>query len=95
MHYTLYPLTDPLNSQVKMKIHNLNVEDLMEDTKRNRFLDIFRDVLWPESAMDLHMVELQSALAAGGRRPARRSDGEGYFKILTLIRQGIYSFFFK
>ena len=70
-------ITDPLNSQVKMKIHNLNVEDLMDEVKRNRLLDVFRDVLWPESTTDLHMVELQSALAAGGRRPMRRSDGEG------------------
>lgn len=61
-----------------MKIHNLNVEDLMDDSKRNRLLDVFREVLWPESAQDIHLVELQSAVAAGGRRPARRQDGEGY-----------------
>nr|CAG4634743.1 EOG090X04W0 [Alona affinis] len=81
----VYSYPDPVNSQLKMKIHNLNLEDLMDDSKRERLLDIFRTVLWPESAADLHLVELHSALAAGGRRPARRTDGEGV--ILTLGSQ--------
>ena len=69
-----------------MKIHNLNLEDLMDDSKRERLLDVFRTVLWPESASDLHLVELQSALAAGGRRPARRTDGEGYKTYYDLFK---------
>lgn len=60
-----------------MKIHNLNVEDLMDENTQTRLLDIFRKTLWPESMSDLHFIEIYSALTVGGRRPARKRDGEG------------------
>lgn len=76
--YAFSPLhSDPAIRQIKMKIHNLNVEDLMDEHRHTRLLDVFRKVLWQDSSPDLHLVELYSALAAGGRRPARRQDGEG------------------
>nr|CAG4650920.1 EOG090X04W0 [Simocephalus serrulatus]SVE94195.1 EOG090X04W0 [Simocephalus serrulatus] len=78
----IFPKEDPASRQIKMKIHNLNVEDLMDEHRYTKLLDVFRKVLWPESSLDLHLVELYSALAAGGRRPARRQDGEGV--VLTL-----------
>lgn len=65
-----------------MKIHNLNLEELLDDQKQTKLLDVFRKILWPMSSPDLHFIELYSALAAGGRRPARPQDGEGY--ILTV-----------
>ena len=51
----------------------------MDEQKQMKILDIFRKILWPTSSSDLHFVELYSALAFGGRRPARQQDGEGYF----------------
>nr|CAG4636955.1 EOG090X04W0 [Ceriodaphnia reticulata]SVE72893.1 EOG090X04W0 [Ceriodaphnia reticulata] len=78
----IFPKEDPADRQIQMKIHNLNLEDLMDEQKQVRLLDVFRKILWPESSLDLHLVELYSALAVGGRRPARRQDGEGV--ILTL-----------
>lgn len=51
----------------------------MDKQKQMKLLDIFRKILWPTSTSDLHFVELYSALAFGGRRPARQQDGEGYF----------------
>jgi hypothetical protein len=50
----------------------------MDKQKQMKLLDIFRKILWPASSLDLHFVELYSALAVGGRRPARQQDGEGY-----------------
>nr|CAG4638401.1 EOG090X04W0 [Cyclestheria hislopi] len=71
------PKLDPARRQVRMKIHNLNVEDLMESVKLETLLDIFRTILWPESSDDIHLTELYSALLTGARRPARPDDGEG------------------
>ena len=76
---------DPASRQIKLKIHNLNLEELMEDQKQARLLDVFRKILWPESSFDLHLVELYSALVVGGRRPARRQDGEGYYMIASYV----------
>nr|CAH0110003.1 unnamed protein product [Daphnia galeata] len=73
---------EPAARQIKLKIHNLNLDDLMDKQKQMKLLDIFRKILWPTSTSDLHFVELYSALAFGGRRPARQQDGEGVF--LTL-----------
>lgn len=50
----------------------------MDERYQTRLLDVFRSTLWPDCAADLHFVELYSALSAGGRRPARLADGEGY-----------------
>nr|CAG4642465.1 EOG090X04W0 [Evadne anonyx] len=72
----------PARRQIKLKIHNINIEDLMDQQKISHLLDVFRIVLWPESAHDLHLVELQSAILAGDRHPVRPEDGEGV--ILTL-----------
>jgi len=72
----------PARRQIKMKIHNINVEDLMGKERLSQLLDIFRIILWPGSAHDLHLVQLQSAILAGGRYPLRPEDGEGV--ILTL-----------
>ena len=71
-------IPDVPRRQIKMKIHNVNIEDMMNPAKQSTFLNIFRSVLWPESTSDLHFMELNSALSIGGRRPARREDGEGY-----------------
>jgi hypothetical protein len=69
---------EPAARQIKLKIHNLNLDDLMDEQKQIKLLEIFRKILWPASSLDLHFVELYSALAVGGRRPARQQDGEGY-----------------
>nr|CAG4646205.1 EOG090X04W0 [Macrothrix elegans] len=75
----IYKNKEPTTSQISMKIHNINIEDLMDENVRNKLLDVFRTILWPESQFDLRLVELYSALTVGGRRPARRQDGEGVF----------------
>nr|CAG4649275.1 EOG090X04W0 [Scapholeberis mucronata]SVE93574.1 EOG090X04W0 [Scapholeberis mucronata] len=85
----IFPKEDPAVKRIQMKIHNLNLEDLMDEHKHTKFLDVFRKVLWTESASDLHIVELYSALAVGGRRPARRQDGEGV--ILTIGSRAEFS----
>ena len=61
-----------------MKIHNLNIEDMMDGAKQSALFSIFQNTLWQEAADDLHLTELDSALTSGGRRPARYEDGEGY-----------------
>lgn len=75
---------EPATRKIKLKIHNLNLEDLMDDQKQMKLLDIFRKILWQNSSLDLHFIELYSALAAGGRRPARPQDGEGYFLVIVI-----------
>jgi len=72
----------PARRQIQLKIDNINIEDLMDEQKLSKFLDVFRLVLWPESSNDLHLVKLQSAILAGGRHPVRPEDGEGI--IMTL-----------
>ena len=54
----------------------------MDEQKQMKLLDIFRKILWPASSLDLHFVELYSALSVGGRRPARQQDGEGYLIVI-------------
>nr|SVE75080.1 EOG090X04W0 [Daphnia dolichocephala] len=78
----IIPKEEPATRKIKLKIHNLNLEEMMDDEKQMKLLDVFRKILWPTSSADLHFIELYSALAAGGRLPARPQDGEGV--IITL-----------
>nr|CAG4648616.1 EOG090X04W0 [Polyphemus pediculus] len=80
---------DPARRQIQMKIHNLNVDDLMDDRKLSKLLDIFRNELWHESSEDIHLIKLHSALLVGGRHPVRLEDGEGV--ILTLGSRSEFS----
>lgn len=43
-----------------------------------RYVDAFRNDLWPESKDSLHIVFMDSAIAMGGRRPLRPQQMEGY-----------------
>nr|CAG4641639.1 EOG090X04W0 [Eurycercus lamellatus] len=85
----IFPNPDPAEREIKMKIHNLNVEDMMDQTRLDKLFDVFRITLWPESSSDLHLLDLHSALTVGGRRPARREDGEGV--VLTLGSKAEFS----
>jgi hypothetical protein len=53
----------------------------MDERYQTRLFDVFCSNLWPDCSDDLHLVEIVSALAVGGRRPARLADGEGYLII--------------
>jgi len=81
-HLSISLKSDIPRRQIKLKIHNLNIEDMMDPVKQSALLDIFQLILWKESSGDLHLIELNSALSVGGRHPARREYGEGI--ILTL-----------
>jgi alpha-sarcoglycan len=70
---------------VQLKIHNLNVEDLFEPHRQNRLLDIFKQNLWTESAGDLHVTMLASAVLLGARLPLRPTEGEGSVRISWLL----------
>nr|SVE74138.1 EOG090X04W0 [Daphnia barbata] len=78
----IIPKQEPATRKIKLKIHNLNLEEMMDNEKQIKLLDVFRKILWSTSSADLHFIELYSALAAGGRLPARPQDGEGI--IVTL-----------
>nr|CAG4640806.1 EOG090X04W0 [Eulimnadia texana] len=62
---------------IKLKIHNLNVEDLMDVAVRKRLLEVFQNSMWPESSDDLHFVDLVSALQVGDRKPVNPNEKEG------------------
>lgn len=68
---------EPAQYEVQLKIHNLNVEDLFEEHRQKRLLDIFKENLWKESAEDLHVTMLVSAVQLGARLPLRPTEGEG------------------
>ena len=54
----------------------------MDERYQTRLFDVFRANLWPDCTADLHFVDILSALAVGGRRPARLTDDEGYLSLL-------------
>ena len=50
---------------VKLKVDNLNLEDLFDSHRLRNLKAIFKQTLWPESQIDLHLSFLASALDEG------------------------------
>ena len=63
--------------QVKLKIDNLNIEDVFDETRKGRLLNLFKTRFWPEAADDLHLSFADSAIKVGGRRPLKPSSKDG------------------
>ena len=63
--------------QVRLKIDNLNIEDVFDETRKGRLLSLFKTRFWTESTDDIHLSFAESALKVGGRRPLRPSSKDG------------------
>uniref|UniRef100_A0A1B6CP38 Dystroglycan-type cadherin-like domain-containing protein n=1 Tax=Clastoptera arizonana TaxID=38151 RepID=A0A1B6CP38_9HEMI len=68
---------DKAKYEVQMKIDKLNVQDLFKYLRYNYLLNIFKHVLWKESADDLYVTFIASAVALGARLPLNPDEGEG------------------
>lgn len=68
---------NPAKYEVRLKIDNLNVEDMFDTDRINRLLDVFRKRLWKHSRADLYITFLASAVKFGARLPLNPSEGEG------------------
>ena len=63
--------------QVRLKIDNLNIEDVFDETRKGRLLSLFKTRFWTEATDDIHLSFAESALKVGGRRPLRPSSKDG------------------
>ena len=63
--------------QVRLKIDNLNIEDVFDETRKGRLLSLFKTRFWPEAAGDIHLSFAESAIKVGGRRPLKPSSKDG------------------
>ena len=63
--------------QVSLKIDNLNVEDVFDERRKDRLLNLFKTRFWTEAAEDIHLSFAESALNVGGRRPLKPSSKDG------------------
>uniref|UniRef100_A0A0A9XBN9 Epsilon-sarcoglycan n=1 Tax=Lygus hesperus TaxID=30085 RepID=A0A0A9XBN9_LYGHE len=69
--------SDLAKYEIRLKIDNLNIEDLFDPHRLFNLLRIFTTILWPESADNLYMTFLVSAVKLGARLPLSPNDGEG------------------
>ncbi|XP_022207832.2 epsilon-sarcoglycan isoform X1 [Nilaparvata lugens] len=77
VHMNVVEKPDSAQHEVQIKIDNLNVEDMFDEKRLNQLLDVFRLQLWPESAADLYVTFLASAVQLGARLPLKPNEGEG------------------
>ncbi|XP_075220419.1 sarcoglycan alpha isoform X2 [Lycorma delicatula] len=69
--------SDIARNEVHMKIDNLNLEDMFDIKSLIKIMDVFRVQLWPDSAEDLYVTFLASAIQLGARLPLTPNEGEG------------------
>ncbi|CAG9835668.1 unnamed protein product [Diabrotica balteata] len=73
-------ISEKLNSaryEVLLKIDNINVEDMFDVDRMEALKNVFRKELWKNSAYDLYVTFLNSAVDLGARKPANPREGEG------------------
>lgn len=68
---------DPALYEVRLKVDRLNVEDMFDSDRFNRLLEVFQNILWPDSQQDLYITFLASAVQLGARLPLSPNEGEG------------------
>jgi len=71
--------TDPIpaQSEVQLKIDNLNIEDIFDRHRTERLKEIFKQRFWLESFEDIHLTFADSAIDLGGRRPLKPTHKDG------------------
>ena len=62
---------------VKLKIDNLNIEDIFDAHRLKNLKSLYTEQFWPESKSDLHMTFIASSLEVGYRRPLRPTEKDG------------------
>ena len=62
---------------VRLKIDNLNIEDVFDKRRSDRLLNLFRSRFWEAASDDLQLTFADSALNQGGRRPLQPSAKDG------------------
>lgn len=67
----------PPANRIEMKITNLNWVHLTDLGRVKNLKGIFTDDLWPESAEDLNIIFMESAIKLGARLPLKPQNREG------------------
>ena len=62
---------------VKLKIDNLNIEDIFDPHRLKNLKSLYTEQFWPESKSDLHLTFIASSLVVGYRRPLRPTEKDG------------------
>ena len=52
---------------IKLKIDNLNIEDVFDAHRLKSLKNLFKDQFWPQASSDLHMTNIASSLEVGYR----------------------------
>ncbi|XP_046614545.1 epsilon-sarcoglycan isoform X2 [Neodiprion virginianus] len=76
LNFNVLKKVNPAKNEVRLKIDNLNVDDLFNATRIDQLLDIFKNDLWKD-ASDLYVTFLASAIEMGARLPLKPEEGEG------------------
>lgn len=67
----------PAINNVKLKIDNLNIEDVFDAHRLKNLKNLFKEHFWPESSLDLHLSYIASSLEVGYRRPLHPTERDG------------------
>ena len=62
---------------VRLKIDNLNIEDIFDKRRLDRLMELFKTKFWMTASEDLQLTFAESALNLGGRRPLKPSFKDG------------------
>ena len=62
--------------EIFLKIDNLNVVDILQQSKMELLKDVMSN-LWSVSSYDLHVTYLESSIESGSRMPLNPNDHQG------------------
>ena len=61
------PISATAKYNIKLKIDNLNIEDVFDAHRLKSLKNLFKDQFWPQASSDLHMTNIASSLEVGYR----------------------------
>ena len=70
-------LTEYAKHEIRLHIRNMNIDEMLRDSRRNEFKEIFENYFWPESAGKLYFTYLAEPKHEGFRLPVNPNDTSG------------------
>ena len=80
--------------EIFLKIDNLNVVDILQQSKMELLKDVMSN-LWSVSSYDLHVTYLESSIESGSRMPLNPNDHQGWVKLIFISFWGLIGFWKK
>lgn len=77
-YLSTYIFTDDIRYKIRLRINNVNIEDMLDLKRPKALIEIFENYFWEQSKGKLYLTFLASSEDLGFRLPLSPNDATGF-----------------